>query len=934
MAKLTAKQEAFIELMTQGEELARRGFGMLAQRADCEIFFDQLASSGFFEPDRNPTPTPADKEGYFYIPYWAALDYLVAVARLSGERNDVLLADKVMHVVRSVSKFNAPEGKPWKNYHTSRKFAEILGMVPTEKVELTDISLIANWLGDSLERGLVTEALDKPLARFLASSSPADWEKAVEILRHCTTTQRLPSKETLSQSQDYWLTAMLKKHASSFGGKVGGSAADLLLDRVREAFDSEGHKLSSVTYRPAIEDSEQNYRWREDENWSVEGLRDVLVTWSASEPEHAGSFLAQILRDELEIVRRIGIFVLDQHWNLFRHLYDSLLSSEAFRPGHFHELYNLLKRNFDDFTDEQKELTLQAIHGIPVPTWGQDVVRSQKRIQRQWLSAIDGKAYPAAEQWLTELMQDDSLGPPSDHPDFVSYVESRVGPGPSSYSVQDLIAFAKAGVVIGKLNSFEAKDEWKGPTLEGLTSTLEEAVKVDPEPFIQLLPQFVSAKRPFQYSLISALKQAWERDDGERTSTDWDLAWGSIVNLFEQIVGDPNFWDERAPETAAFVGNRDWVTSVIGDFLHVGTRNDKRAFSSSLLPRIQSLIKVLLENAPTTDRPSDDAMLHAINSPKGKAVEALFSYSLTVCRSSDKTKGSHAEAWTAIVPVFNGEIEKCKAANYEFSTLAGAYLPQLDYLDRAWTKANIARIFPEKFSSNSICALDGLAYAQFAPSIYGPLAEQGVLDRGLRYELKGRNARDKLLQRIAAGYLWGEEPLQSSRFSYIFASGRIKDAEIISRVFWSVRNQEIPDSQKELIVKYWERCVEWCREFSKPPTPLYSALSTLSCYLDSADGKDGELLYAVAPHVHDGFNASNFFEQLLRLAETSPVGVHRVLGRALEAYVPSYDFEDRLKLLLIGLAKKGQDVLLYVELTRMQDVYDFITDKERMNSSD
>jgi hypothetical protein len=50
--------------------------------------------------------------------------------------------------------------------------------------------------------------------------------------------------------------------------------------------------------------------------------------------------------------------------------------------------------------------------------------------------------------------------------------------------------------------------------------------------------------------------------------------------------------------------------------------------------------------------------------------------------------------------------------------------------------------------------------------------------------------------------------------------------------------------------------------------------------------------------------------------------------KAIERNVPSYDYQDRLKSLLLKLAEKGQDVILYAERLRhlgMQDVFGRLT---------
>ena len=160
-------------------------------------------------------------------------------------------------------------------------------------------------------------------------------------------------------------------------------------------------------------------------------------------------------------------------------------------------------------------------------------------------------------------------------------------------------------------------------TSEGLVQAVDEAVRLAPAPFLQLLPQFLEAKRPFQHCVIWGLKQVWEAKDGKQPEVDWNIAWDKLVTFFEQLIGKPDFWEEKVPVNVAFVGTRDWVASAISEFLDVGTRKDERAYSGDLLPRTWSLIKTLLGNTKAIDQPPDDAMTEAINSPKGKAVEVL-----------------------------------------------------------------------------------------------------------------------------------------------------------------------------------------------------------------------------------------------------------------------------------------------------------------------
>ena len=105
--------------------------------------------------------------------------------------------------------------------------------------------------------------------------------------------------------------------------------------------------------------------------------------------------------------------------------------------------------------------------------------------------------------------------------------------------------------------------------------------------------------------------------------------------------------------------------------------------------------------------------------------------------------------------------------------------------------------FPSRICAHSVCAIDGLSYAAFTRPVYTLLVEGGVFKRALKYELKGRDARGKLIERIGAAYLWGIESLESSNFNFLFESGQEAALVVVARLFWTVRAQQLTEVQKK-----------------------------------------------------------------------------------------------------------------------------------------
>jgi hypothetical protein len=929
---LTTDQRLFILRMAENEEQAKWGFEILLKRQDYADFFDHLREANLFSPEHNSGPIPSKEPGFVRIPYWSALDYLEAVARLAGNNNDTSLAQKVLDITRSVSIYRDHAGNIVDNYHTYRKFAEIFSLVPTDAIAKKDLDLIPIWLSSKYDRGMVGHALDLgALRHLLASNSPDDWEKACIILHHCTAIfweeekgLGRGRKKPVSVVEDYWFKKLIENHAATFGMKTGKKAAQIFHDRICEVFGEEFGDLPTYLSRPAVEEHPQNHSWDNVVNALVEGLRDVLLSWIDNEPKGSTVFVESILKDENEMIRRIAIHVLGQRWSVLTDLYSNIIGPQLFDSRNIHELYHLLKERFVLFGEKEKSSTLEAIRHLSAPPDHEEPDRFLRRTQRNWLSAIAGKGYKPVDNWFMELEADGSIGKLSDHPDFHSYMETWSGPGPSPYSAQELFAFAEEGILMERLNEFQQSDEWRGPSVKALVDSLEESVGINPFKFLSLLPKFLDAKRPYQYGVINGFKRLWDMPKEKQQDFDWNVAWNRLIDFFRQLLDNPEFWAEEVIQEQDLTPTRDWIPPIIAEFLRAGTKDDDKAYSPKLLPDAFLLIKTLLENSDAVDDAKEDAMFQAINSSKGKAIEALFSHTLRACRISDKERGDHVETWECIKPTFDEELAKCEDANYEFSTLAAAYLANIDYISPNWLRTSINKIFPKDFQTNFICAIDGLAYAKATRLTYALLNKHAILERALRLELTPRKARERIVERIALAYLWGDESLDSPRFSYLFEEGQIEGLQDVSGFFYGGGREELTEEQIERILCFWEKCVVLAQGLAEPPKSLLSELSRLTCHVTTLAEREVSLLLAVAQYVGVGYNADNFIEELDRLVEQDPENVSLVLGKVLETYEPDYDYEDRLKKLLIKLAKSGrqEDALFYADRTRKLPGFD------------
>nr|WP_320050928.1 hypothetical protein [uncultured Desulfuromonas sp.] len=895
MVKLTANQQSFIEMMKISEEHARKGFELLASRPSPELFFDALEEQGLFSVDHHQGPIPADDPGYFRIPYWAALDYLKKVASICRENNDGELAAKVLGQVRTISRDSKERGID--NHHTWRVFAVILSQL-SPFLSLDDFEYLPFWQDSKFDRGMLVHAIDRGLLKeLLKEENPGNCEKICRILDCCTTIELAGEghrKKPTTVSEGYHLEKMLTGHAAAIGALCGEGVARILRARLEEFFAVE---RSSPFTRPAVEEHPQNHRWEHSANALVESLRDVLIAWVEVDLQNAHTFVLEMFESSSDMVRRIGIYLVDQCWHLMGDIYGRFLKPELFVSLHIHELYNLLRNHFAAFPDDLKTETLNVLRNLPLSEHAEDPENSRKRSQRQWLSACIDIGYPPADDWYLELNADPKIGRLSSHPDFHVYSESFSGPGPSPFTEAELIVFAENGQLIEKLNGFE-------PNKRALTDALERAIQEKPDVFIRVFSKLSAAQRPYQYAVISGFKKLWDSSD-KAIEVDWELIWQPLMVFCLGLLKSEDFWSEKAIEDEDMTPNRDWIPSLVAEFLQAGTRKDEHSYPAELLTMGWELVQILLDKSEVVTEPEEEAMTQAINSPKGKAIEALLNHALRVCRLADSETGGHAENWDEMVPVFDKELGNCKNGNYEFSTLAASYISNLEYLNADWLRANLNGIFPDDFPGNFNCALEGLTFAQATRSNYKLLVEAEIIDRALHRGYKGEHARERLIQRICLAYLWGDEDLQSPRFKWLMENNCLEDLKSASNFFWSVSKQELEENQKQKIVDFFSSCIAWIASLEELPRPFLSSLSRLSCYITTVAEHELEMLLTVAPHVAIEHNAIDYIEELDRLADSSPNEVSKILGRVLDEYSPLYDYDDHLKSLLVKLVDAG-----------------------------
>ena len=869
-----------------------------------------MVDLGFFSPTENPAPVPAETSGSYRIPRWDVMLYLEKAAADAGTQNDLFAANEILGILRSVTEYRNPDNTVTDNYGTWHSFAKIVSSLPVESYSADDLRMLGVWLESKFERGMmVGVVLGKELLPKLLDRKDVAKDKALVVIEEATRLKWLPKPTSLSTEKTeavtavdpYWLRKLFEGNGKALGEKCAPEVQRLLSERVGELFSKTGEDAHSWLVRPAIEKhATQNFDFRHTHTALIDALRDTLLTFVDKSPNDAKAVVRELLNSDLEIHKRIGIHVVDERYGPLSDVLPPQLSQLLKLPL-IHETYRLLQRNFGSMTPEQQENIVGAIRAVSLAP---DKAEETKRFQSRLAHAIRGKGNEHAERLHAELADTANWDREDMHPDFLSYMTSWTGPGPSPYSIEQLKLLTD-DQLIETLNNYEGPKGWHGPRVpsaKALCDAVTQLANEDPERSLGLIPRLPEFKPAYQYAILESFRGLSHggTPTEKGTKLPWQRFWDAflgylqVVMLTEILV--PKAHD---PDPETLTPTRRWLVPLIADLIRNGTHDDHRSIPITATTTVLSVIQYVLgiENSTAEGR-DDDAMTEAINTAKGHWIEALVDFSLYICRNGERERKSHSAEWQLVQPMFDREIEACKLGNYEFSTLCGTYLANLYFMSPHWLSQHIDNIFPKepKYSRNFDCALQGFAYMpQPIKEAYRLMRSRSILHTALNRSTKGRHAREKLLQHISVAYLWDDEPLEGtdSLIQAILMNFDPNDIHEIVRFFWGIQGDQLTQQQVDKIFAFWRACMVHVDERKEGHAKVLSDLGLLAVFLKNIPPEQNQWLLRIAPSIGASHNTDFFVEYLDRLADASPKEVGQITLAVVKGDRPFCDFEDR-----------------------------------------
>lgn len=686
---------------TPTPEQVDRAVALLGHIEQYRYFFDRLENPEWIEPlkskgfFRNPPKAQRDEAGdTIGFPPWPESRYL---ARMSSLKPEVVLtvilqipdtdnvrvyedlADAALKMPPEFAACLLERAKIWARSSYQLLFPEKLGAL----------------VGHLAKGGKADEALD--LARVLLEILPDP--RANEV--SAEETYRLsPEPRARFDTWDY--EHILKKDFPELVKAAGVRAFDLLCDLLETAIrlshrqtEDEGPEDYYYIWRPAIEDHAQNH---------PHGLKDILVSGVRDAAERLAQTnmanvpeIVQVLEERPWLIfHRIALHLLRRFPEAAPDLVAARLTDRALfdDPSLRHEYVLLMGERFGALTTGQQQIILDRIQQGPDlqqfkeaqeqwtgkrPT-DEDAARYRKIWQRDRLAWL--KAHlPADWKQRYEVLAVECGEP--EHPEFVSYTTSWVGPT-SPKSAEELQTMTPADIV-DFLKAWKASENYMAPSPEGLGRVFQSVVSQDPQRFATEATRFQGLDPTYVRAFLSGLREAIKQNRA--------FDWSSVLALCRWVMGQPR--EIQGRHTKALEADPDWgwTRKTIADLFSEGFKDGPGCIPFAHRSTVWEILHLL------TDDPDPTATL-SINTTRGKAMHAVVRYALWVrCHLEKLDDGKKRVARgfdeiSEVCEILDEHLDVSRDPSLAIRAVYGQWFPCLVLLDPNWARTRVAQIFP------------------------------------------------------------------------------------------------------------------------------------------------------------------------------------------------------------------------------------------------
>lgn len=810
-------------------------------------WLEPLKDADWFNPDKNPPPyeTP---DGYYRTPVWYALEYVEKIAH-----HPECPADVLVDIVDAIIDHTNDTGKSIENDSTNRRLIKIIGTLPIDRIGRRHIT----FMSTALKYGWVSHEIGETILPKLLSER----KKGLTLdLLNVMFDAEVVNDQIRPAMEECWLKEAIKQQEQAISELCGVEVAQIALERIRTLVD-EGTYLFDFIER--IETT-PTYGLQQHYN-------ELLVSFTCrlfhlASPDRVAKTVKSLLKEGVAaksdyqdvngspaIFGRIALNVITHHYDDLKGLFWEWEGNPLEKYELKSQLYQLIQTHCLNFNENEIDQILHWIESDPYyrVLLAENNEKGAKTVaiyKREWLTAL---LETGNEKVITAYRHYEQINPVKiERPGLSRSI--RIGYEEMSVMKAAELSKMSNTEIAQYLNDSQEKQFW-ADSIHGLVKTLRECVETNPRRFTDDLQPFQGVRYQYQHSILSGLLNAW-RDKRE-------FDWEALLEFIHQILLSEQFWTEHFEEPYNY---RNWILSTTADLIAEGTRDDKYAFDTHLLPLAEKILMVLVEKTEPSVSTLEDLSSDVLNSVIGKVFSAMLHYALRYARINNAEQGIR---WPqAIRKDFTKRLDRSVDPSFEFFFTLGNYLLNLSYLDKEWVVDNIDRIFPQQDESHWEAAFSGYLFLpQTSEDLYCLLKKRGDYQKALNTDFADQMVLERLIEHVCWDWIEDRETLNDGT-SLICQLINSDNPKLLSGMihFFSRRRYDASDKVKSKAKPAWRALIEVLSPNSSK-AEYQEILGSLSGWLELIDKIDEETLEWLklsTKYVGRRFNSAFFVEAL------------------------------------------------------------------------
>lgn len=656
------------------------------------------------------------------------------------------------------------------------------------------------------------------------------------------------------------------------------------------------HFHNEGTYKSFYHESEHSYSDPLEMLTFI--LKRILLAKAKTEIEATGSILQDFLNERFLYFPKMALYVIgncmENHGKIFWEAMDASGDDIILEDLYFNDELRHVLENLKDLSKKQKDkLKIKIEKGPKFPPDKDTKRRINEWKQERYKALVSDPFFKKLHDDLNK-----QTGMNLELKPAIGEITSFRGTNQAPLTKDEILKTPNRDLV-KYLADFEGKDFWSGPTVDGLASTLKEAVVEQPGKFINDLHLFLQTPYFYVYKIISAFDDTWNN----KKIIDWEMLFHFIL----EYINRPEFWEDKF-----IIADRNWnvthlwVVGQVAALIQDGTKDDSWVFSKKHFKKAEEIIFLILNNLKAEDeneKEIGDYVTHALNTANGKGIIALIYLALRIARFNDKKGEKKDIKWA---PGFKEKYDQLlDKMIIEAFTFLGQYLPQLFWLDKGWAIEKIDFLSNNKKEKFWEAFMSGyLGCGKVYDEIYKLMKPH--YKHGIGYDFKEQHDQEYLIQHICIGYLRGNEKIGDNEglFRNLIAIWNPEQIKEILGFFWMQRgclNNKTEGNEKirKNVIEFWKLLYEKYKDeksLNKGDRQILSKAAKLAVFLPRIDSENFNWLKLSAPYVHEDYDSPFFIEYLNEIKDKgdsleSPKQIGELFLKMLENFTPDYDKE-------------------------------------------